>query len=70
MSNGAEHRAILRGNALEDENSRLRAIEIAARRFIKEADENPRYITVKTWATPEADPYLKFRAVLLGRAYG
>lgn len=55
------------GQDLEDcaaEIERLRAIEAAARCFIKEADDYPRYVAVRTWATPEADPYLKLRAAL------
>lgn len=46
------------------EIERLRTIEKAARRFLKEADESPRYVTVRTWATAEADPYQKLRAAV------
>jgi hypothetical protein len=46
------------------EIKRLRLIEAAARRFVKEADESPRYVSVKTWATSEADPYLNLRSAL------
>lgn len=49
---------------LKAENARLLTIKDAALRFVKEADDNPRYVTVKTYATPAADPYLKFRATL------
>lgn len=44
---------------------RLRLIEDAAKRFIKEADTNPRYVSVKTWATPARDPYLNLRTILV-----
>lgn len=51
-------------DALLAEVQRLRVIESAARGFATEADDSPRYIQVRTWATPAADPYLKFRAAL------
>lgn len=46
------------------EIERLRVIETAARRFVQEAEDYPRYAPVKVWATPEADPYLKLRVAL------
>lgn len=46
------------------EIERLRKIERAARCFVQEAEDYPRYAPVKVWATPEADPYLKLRIAL------
>ena len=51
-------------DAQDAEIARLRAIEAAARRFVKEANERPRYVHVRTWATTEADSYLKLRSAL------
>lgn len=52
---------------LHDEVRRLERIEAAAVRFLKEADEHPRYLTVRTWATADADPYRQLRDVVLKR---
>lgn len=50
--------------AIIADNERLRSIETAARRFVGEANSHPRYITVRTWATAEADPYLNLKSAL------
>ena len=60
---GATYRPTME-DEVADEIERLRFIEAAARRFVGEADSHARYITVRTWATPEADPYLNLRSAL------
>jgi hypothetical protein len=55
-------------NGVLGEIDRLRTVENAARRFIAEADSHPRYLAVRTWATPEADPYLNLRSALVSEA--
>lgn len=63
-SESLKHGYITENIRAADEIERLRAIEKAAQRFVREANESPRYVAIKTWATPAADPYIQLLAAL------